>query len=121
MATEQRTQHYLSAKCRRGALRGIHDWHFLQIVFFRFGLRASVFGAAGKVPLRRASGGSVGECHSDMQGNASSFSGVGGPVFGFSLVPPNPSVKRTPNGLSRLAASAGAAPHFALAVKHAKP
>jgi hypothetical protein len=38
-----------------------------------------------------------------------------------SHVMPNPSFKRTPNGVSRSSSSAGASPHFALAAKHATP
>jgi hypothetical protein len=120
MAVEQRTQHFLPARCRRRLLRGANDRRFLQVVSLRLGFRASVFGTAGQVPLRRASIGSVGGCHAGMRGIASSFSGFGGPALGFSLVPPNPSVKRTPNSFARQPSSAGASPHFALAVCRAK-
>jgi len=36
-------------------------------------------------------------------------------------VPPNPSLKRTPNGIAVWPSSAGASPHFALAVQHVLP
>jgi hypothetical protein len=120
MVIEQRTLLLLASRCCGQVLQGAaSQWRFLHVALSRLRTRGSGIGLWRGEPYAPGPGLRLAPLRHAGQGFP--IGGFGGTAVGLRLVPPNPSFKRTPNGVARQPSSAGASPHCALAVWRATP